>query len=46
MVSEQFEGACINGVNDCVQEKWFFAPNLGLVQVIPTTNGVVALTQI
>ncbi|HEV2992017.1 MAG TPA: hypothetical protein VG759_26505 [Candidatus Angelobacter sp.] len=43
MVSEQFEGACINDVNDCVHEKWFFAPNLGLVQVIPIASGTALL---
>lgn len=32
LVSDQFESACIH-------EKWYFAPGLGLVKVIPLDNG-------
>lgn len=32
MVSEQFE-------SNCIHEKWYFAPGLGLVKIIPLDNG-------
>lgn len=40
MVSEQWEGPCFPVMQPgCAHEKWYFAPALGLVQVVPISVG-------
>jgi hypothetical protein len=39
MVSEQWEGPCFPAQAGCNHEKWYFAPNLGLVKVVPLDQG-------
>jgi len=40
MVSEQWEGPCFPVMQPgCAHEKWYFAPALGLVQVVPLNIG-------
>lgn len=40
MVSEQWEGPCFpTMLAGCAHEKWYFAPGLGLVKVIPLNIG-------
>jgi hypothetical protein len=39
-VSEQWEGPCFpEGQPGCAHEKWYFAPDLGLVKIVPLDAG-------